>query len=131
VVNEKALEIVTSWEACVPRSVDMSRFRRTAFAVLNVPRDNKIPDGWRLKGVTREMELGTLEELETLHTAVSAERVSGQYATRDTEYATHYADSIDCNASSISRVVRPPPGIPFPTTSMETLDAILGIVRRA
>jgi hypothetical protein len=59
----------------------MTHFRRSAFSVLNVPRNIKISEGWRLKGVALEKELGTTEELEPLHTAVFAELVSGQYAT--------------------------------------------------
>jgi hypothetical protein len=114
IVRGEDMEIRTCWEASVPKSVDMERFRRTTFAVLDVPKDAIIPEGWRVQGVTVEKEnLGC-------------------------DYHSHTeqsVDELDCDGASgtasSSPEIKSPPGLPLPTTTMEMLDAVLDVMRRS
>lgn len=114
IVRGSDMEVRTYWEASVPKSVDMDRFRRTAFAVLDVPRNVRIPEEWKVQGVTAETE-----------SLVCGSHTHTEQSVDELDYDGESADA------SRSSELQPPPGLPFPTTTMEMLDAVLDVLQRS
>lgn len=148
-VREGVLKVRMSRNLAVPKSLGMKMMRSRSFVVLKVPEGLKIPEEVRWE-VVDEWEENILEEVveeqEDVGEKVAKDQedfwlpgfddeedeqfgVSGmrtgwdeQAAFEDEENSAAMEDT-DCMTAS--GAVRPPPGIPRPTTSLEELDALL------